>query len=139
MIVPLLDLVTTDGKPAPWKEIWQRKNLLLLLGEAGCEECLSVLEGWIPRLQEEEAAAVAIFPVPPERTPEGAVYLLDPEGRMAAFLGVPQGTAVAADRYFAVQAVESIHALGAKSVTEDTLSWIDLAERVCDECGAPVW
>jgi hypothetical protein len=139
MIVPLLDLRTPDGAPAPWKDIWQKRNLLMLLADPGCATCQQVLEGWIPHLDEERATAVAIYPEPPDDAPEGAIVLIDPEERMASYLGVPRGTAVAADRYFSIQASRQIHEQGADEVASDTLGWIDLAERRCDECGAPTW
>jgi hypothetical protein len=139
MLVPLLDLRTLDGAPAPWKDLWQKKNLLLLIAHEDCEECPRVLERWLPHLQQEEAAAVAIYASPPDRPIEGVISLLDPEGKMAKALGVPSGTAVAADRYFSVQAREPVHELGAEAASEDTLAWIDLAERRCDECGVPIW
>lgn len=139
MLVPLLELQTLDGAPAPWNEIWQRKNLLLLIAHEDCEECPRVLSRWLPHLEEQEAVAVAIYPSPPADPPEGVISLLDPEGRMAKALGVPPGTAVAADRYFSVQALEPVHELGVEAVSEDTMAWIDLAERRCDECGVPIW
>lgn len=140
MIVPLLDLRTADGAPAPWKDIWQKRNLLLLLADSDCGACKRVLEDWIPHLEEERATAVAIYPeAPPDDLPEEAIVLIDPEGRMASYLDVPLGTAVAADRYFSVQATRPIHERDPDEVATDTLDWIDLAERRCDECGAPVW
>lgn len=141
MQVPLLDLRTVDGAPAPWNDIWQKRNLLLLLADRDCESCNRVLERWLPHLSAQHATAVAIYRERPERVPEGVIGLLDPEGRMAAALKVPEdtATAVAADRYFSVQAIEPVHELGAREVAKDTVEWIDLAERRCDECGAPVW
>jgi len=139
MQIPQLDLRRPDGGPARWSEFWQRKNLLLLVGHGECEECRRVLERWLPRLEEEEAVAVAAQPSAPEEPIEGVVYLLDPEERMAGALGVAPGTAVAADRYFAVQARLPVHKLGAEKAAREALDWIDLAERRCDECGVPTW
>ena len=141
MQVPLLDLKTVDGAPAPWNEIWQKHNLLLLIADEPCEECHRVLERWLPHLEEQHATAVAIYRERPDSIPEGVIGLLDPEGRMAKALGVPEdeAVAVAADRYFSVEAVEPVHELGARAVSKDTMAWIDLAERRCDECGVPVW
>src|SRR5690606_13973152 len=65
MIVPLLDLRTADGAPAPWRDIWQKRNLLLLLADSDCGACKRVLEDWIPHLEEERATAVAIYPEAP--------------------------------------------------------------------------
>lgn len=141
MQVPLLDLKTVDGEPAPWKQIWQRRNLLLLLTGGDCEECARVLERWKPHLEEQHATAVAIYREAPDEVPEGVIGLLDPAGRMAEELGIPAeaDTVVAADRYFSVEAIEPVHELGARTASNEALEWIDLAERRCDECGVPVW
>lgn len=139
MLVPLLELRTLDGSPAPWKAIWQRKNLLLLVAHGDCAECPQVLERWLAHLHEHDAEVVVVYAEPPATPPEGAIALLDPEGRMADALGVPPGTAVAADRYFAIKAILPVHELGPEAVSDDALDWIDLAESTCDECGVPVW
>lgn len=139
MLVPQLDLQTLDGAPAPWSEIWQKKNLLLLLAHDDCEECPRVLARWMPHLEAEEAVAVAIYTSPPEHPPEGVIALLDPEERMSKALGVSVGSAIAADRYFSIKSIQPVHELGPEAVSEDTIGWIDLAERTCDECGAPTW
>lgn len=139
MLVPLLELQTLDGKPAPWGEIWQKKNLLLLLAHEDCEECPRVLQRWLPHLEEQGAVVVAIYRSPPDAPPEGVIALLDPEGRMSKALGAPEGSAIAADRYFSVEACEPVHELGAEEASADAMAWIDLAERRCDECGVPVW
>lgn len=139
MQIPHLDLRTPEGAPAPWARLWQRKNLLLLVGHGDCDDCRRVLETWLPRLEEEEAAALAIQPAPPERPVEGVSYLVDEDGRLAEALDVSPGTVVAADRYFAVQARLPVHELGAEKAAREALDWIDLAERRCDECGVPTW
>jgi hypothetical protein len=138
--VPLLDLPTVEGGPPPWSSIWQRRNLLMLVGDDACPGCLRVLEQWSPHLGEESAAAVAVLPKKPQmEVPANVSVLLDPDFRMATALGVEPGTAVAADRYFEIQARLPVHEMGSERVARETLSWLDLAQMRCDECGAPTW
>ncbi len=142
MNVPLLDLRTPDDQPAPWAAIWQRHNLLLLIGEDDCDACRKVMSAWDamgPLLQSENAVAVAILPSDPGAIPDGVIVLLDPEMRMAKVIGAAPGTVVAADRYFEIQHREDLHECGAQEVVRKTLAWIDLAERRCDECGIGTW
>ncbi|WP_050725746.1 hypothetical protein [Vulgatibacter incomptus] len=142
MNIPLLDLKTPSGAPAPWKDLWQKRNVLLLIGDEECAPCRKVLDAWAglgDELRSEHAAALAIFPRDPGGVADGIVLLEDPDGRMAEALGARPGTIVAADRYFEIQQCESLHDRDVDEVVRDTLEWIDLAERTCDECGVSTW
>lgn len=137
MILPMLDLSTPDGGKAPWQSLWQRKNLLVLIAD-GCDGCDQVLQEWSgmkDELQSEDAAVVAVFDEDPGPLPGDPITLIDPEHRLADAVGVEPGTIVATDRYFEIQQAESLHDGNVDDIVKDTLGWIDLAERRCDECG----
>lgn len=141
MNLPMLDLSTPDGGKAPWDSLWQRKNLLLLFAD-GCDGCGDVLEAWSrmeDQLESENARVVAIFDEDPGPLPGNPIALVDPDHRLADAIGVSSGTIVATDRYFEIKQAESLHDGNAEEVVQDTLGWIDLAERTCDECGVGTW
>ncbi|HWV38832.1 MAG TPA: hypothetical protein VN033_10200 [Vulgatibacter sp.] len=141
MNLPMLDLTTPDGEKAPWDSLWQRKNLLVLVAD-GCPGCDEVLEMWSEmedEIRAEDAEVVAVFDEDPGPLPGDPITLLDPDHRLADAIGVRPGTIVATDRYFEIQQAEPIPDGDVEGVVEDTLAWIDLAERRCDECGVDTW
>ena len=142
MNLPMLDLQTREGEPVSWGDLWQRRNVLLLLAHPECPVCRRVLAAWseqAPALQAENAVALAAFPAPPADVPEGIRVIVDPGDRLARHLGVGPGSVIAADRFFAVLGSGDAHAAGAEEAARDALDWIRLAERKCDECGVPTW
>lgn len=142
MNVPLLDLQATDGSPASLHDLWQRKNLLLLFAEDGCERCDRLLADWqehAEALRAENAEAVAVYAKPPSSPPPGTRVLIDPTGRFAREVGAGPGVALAADRFFHVRDREDIHQLNPERAAAETLDWIRLAERECPECGVGTW
>lgn len=142
MNLPMLELRTPDGAPFSWAGLWQRHNLLLLFGHPGCERCLRVLATWASRpeaLEAENAVALAVYPADPGEVPAGVRVLLNPEGRLAGRLGAAAGTMVATDRFFEILAMGDVHGQPPEAIARDGLDWVRLAERRCDECGAPTW
>ena len=142
MNLPMLDLQTREGAPFPWPEVWQRQNLLVLFAHPSCEPCRKVLVDWNERATElaaENTRPLAIFTGEPAEAPPGITILLDPDERLAGQLGVSQGTALAADRFFEILAREDVHGLGADAAASDSIDWVRLAERRCDECGVGTW
>lgn len=142
MNLPQLELRKADGAPAPWPELWQRQNLLLLIAHPDCETCRRVLRDWSRQREELEAEntrPLVVFAEDPGPLDGGVEVILDPDGRLCDRLGVEPGTALAVDRYFEIRATEDVHAVGADESATDTLDWVKLAERECPECGVPTW
>lgn len=141
MILPMLDLQTPEGALFPWQEHWQKHNVLALITHPDCTACRRVLEAWsrrAPELAAENVVALAIGPAPLEAPPP-IHPIADPQGRLAARLGVEPGAIVAADRFFEILQVGDAHAGDPADAARDALDWIRLAERKCDECGVPTW
>jgi hypothetical protein len=71
--------------------------------------------------------------------------LRDPEGtvarKLAESLGRVPGTTVlaAADRFGEFYRVMDVHDRLTAKVLGEVLEWLDLAQRQCGECSAPLW
>ncbi|WP_373045781.1 hypothetical protein [Vulgatibacter sp.] len=142
MNLPMLQLRNRDGSPFSWPELWQRRNVLVLVAHGSCASCRRVLADWEEQadvLAAENTTPIAIFEEDPGETPPGVRVLVDPQRRFASQLGIPSGTVLAADRFFEVLEQEDVHAMGADEAASDSIEWVRLAERQCPECGVGTW
>ncbi len=142
MMLPMLDLRTRSGEPLSWLPLWQRHNLLVLVADRDCEECLRVLDDWDEQaavLKAENTVPIAIFEEDPGSFP-GVIVIGDPERRFAETVGVGSGTVLAVDRFFEVLDQEDVHGRrGPDFAACDAIGWVKLAERTCPECGVGTW
>jgi hypothetical protein len=121
--------------------------MLVALQHPGCDIChalhrmlMARAPGW--RSQEIEVFSVVPPGRPGEPLPPGA--LQDSEGRvsqeLAQALGASPGAAVlaVANRFGMLYAVLDIHGGPTEAVLHEALEWMDLAQRQCGECFAPL-
>jgi len=145
--VPLFQLPAPDGPPRGTLDAWQRREMLVALMHPGCDIChalhrmlMSRAPGW--RQQEIDVFSVVPPGRPGEPLPPGA--LQDSEGRvsreLAQELGASPGAAVlaVANRFGMLYAVLDIHGGPTEAVLREALEWLDLAQRQCGECSAPL-
>lgn len=142
MNLPMLDLRTAEGADFSWRDLWQKRNVLVLLAHPDCAPCVRVLDDWgqqEAQLLAENTVPIVVYDAQPDRLPEGVIALVDPEGRLARAVGASPGTVLAVDRFFEILAREDLHDFGPDEAARDALDWVRLAERKCDECGIPTW
>lgn len=142
MNLPMLnDVRTADGNPAPWGDLFQKKNSLLLFAtsdDPACDRAVEALAKAVPDLDEEEAVGVVIYDRNPGQAPDGLLCLVDSHGNLAQAVGAKPGRLVAVDRFFEVLKAVDVGNDPAAAVDE-AIGWIDLEEISCPECGAPTW
>lgn len=145
--VPLFQLPVPGGQPRGTLDAWQRRDMLVALLHPGCDICHAlhrVLQARAPRWQQEEIEVFSVVPPgqPGEPLPPGA--LGDSEGRvsreLAQALGAAPGEArlAVANRFGMLYAVLDIHGVPTEAVLHEALEWMDLAQRQCGECFAPL-
>jgi len=146
--IPLFLLEAEDGTAHGTREAWQRREMLVALLHANCEGCQALhreLQARVPGWHREE---VALFTVmmpgrPGEPLLPGA--LKDTEGtvawKLAEAYGRVPGTATlaVANRFGELYGVVDVHGRLTAEVLTEALEWLDLAQRQCGECSAPLW
>jgi hypothetical protein len=145
--VPLFQLSVPEGPPRGTLDAWQRREMLVALLHPGCDICHALhrmLMDRAPGWRQQEVDAFSVVPPgwPGEPLPPGA--LQDSEGRvsreLAQELGASPGAAVlaVANRFGMLYAVLDIHGGPTQVVLREALEWLDLAQRQCGECFAPL-
>ncbi|WP_309891636.1 hypothetical protein [Archangium sp.] len=146
--IPLFLLEAEDGTAHGTREAWQRREMLVALLHANCEGCQALhreLQARGPGWNREE---VALFTVmmpgrPGEPLLPGA--LKDTEGTVAWKLAEAYGrvlgtaTLAVANRFGELYGVVEVHGRPTAEVLAEALEWLDLAQRQCGECSAPLW
>lgn len=146
--IPLFHLPAEDGQRRGTRDAWQRREMLVALLHSNCEECqglhrelLARAPGW--RREEVEAFSVGMPGRPGEPLLPGS--LRDAEGavsaRVAEACGHEPGTALlaVANRFGELYAGVRVHGRPTAQVLAEALEWLDLAQRQCGECSAPLW
>jgi hypothetical protein len=145
--VPLFQLPVPEGAPRGTRDAWQRRDMLVALLHPGCDICHALhrlLMARAPGWRQEELEVFSVVPPgrPGEPLPPGA--LQDPEGgvsrELAQALGASPGAAVlgVANRFGLLYAALDIHGGPTEAVLREALEWVDLAQRQCGECFAPL-
>ncbi|HLL03303.1 MAG TPA: hypothetical protein VK539_22160 [Myxococcaceae bacterium] len=145
--VPLFQLPVPEGPPRGTRDAWQRRDMLVALLHPGCDICHALhrqLMARAPGWRQEELEVFCVVPPgrPGEPLPPGA--LQDSEGRvsreLAHALGASPGAAVlaVANRFGLLYAALDIHGGPTEAVLHEALEWVDLAQRQCGECFAPL-
>jgi hypothetical protein len=145
--VPLFQLPVPGGHPRGTLDAWQRHDMLVALLHPGCDICQALhrtLQVRAPRWSQEEIDVVSVVPRgrPGELLPPGA--LEDVEGRISRELAEALGASplesrlAVANRFGMLYAVLDIHGGPTEAVLYEALEWMDLAQRQCGECFAPL-
>jgi hypothetical protein len=146
--IPLFLLEAEDGTRHGTREAWQRREMLVALLHANCDGCQALhreLQARAPGWHREEVALIAVMMPgrPGEPLLPGA--LKDPEGTVAwklaeTFGRVPGAATLAvANRFGELYGVVDVHGRPTEEVLAEALEWLDLAQRQCGECSAPLW
>jgi hypothetical protein len=145
--VPLFQLPVPGGSPRGTLDAWQRRDMLVALLHPGCDICHALHRSLLaraPQLRQEEIELLSVVPSgqPGEPLPPGT--LEDAEGRvsreLAQALGASPGSARlgVANRFGKLYAALDIHGGATDAVLREALEWMDLAQRQCGECFAPL-
>jgi hypothetical protein len=136
------DVRTAQGGPAPWPELFQRKNLLVLFareGDLACDRAIEGLEATAPTLDEEHAVPIVVYDRMPSQSPEGLTVLVDPERHLAGRLGANDGQLLVVDKFFEVLKSLDVHRIPPEHAVPEAIGWLDLSEMSCPECGVGTW
>ncbi|WP_224244956.1 thioredoxin domain-containing protein [Hyalangium gracile] len=145
--VPLFQLPVPGGQPRGTLDAWQRREMLVALLHPGCDICQALHRSLMeraPRLRQEEVDVFSIVPSGQQGEPLPPGALGDAEGRisreLAQAIGAAPGEArlAVANRFGMLYATVNIHSGPTKAVLQDALEWLDLAQRQCGECFAPL-
>jgi hypothetical protein len=142
--VPLFELAAENGRPRGTLAAWQRRDMLVALLHPGCDVCQALhraLQERAPGLRTQEAEVMTVVPQgrAGEQVPPGA--LVDAEGRASRALSDVfggEGRLGVANRFGRLYTVVDIHAGATQRVLDEALEWLDLAQRQCGECQAPL-
>jgi hypothetical protein len=140
--VPLFELKAEDGRPSGTLAAWQRRDMLVALLHPGCDVCHALhrsLQEHAPGLRTQEAEVMTVVPQGRDPAPPGA--LVDAEGRASRALAEAfggEGRLGVASRFGGLYAVVDIHSGATRRVLDEALEWLDLAQRQCGECQAPL-
>ncbi len=136
------DARTTSGQPAPWGDLWQKRNSLVFFareGDEASDRTVEALQRAVPDLASENAVPIVVFPKKPARAPEGLLVLVDPDHRLAKRLNAGPGRLLAVDRFFEVLRGLDVDAANPEPAIDEAIGWIDLAQISCPECGVATW
>jgi hypothetical protein len=145
--IPLFQLPAPGGRALGTLDAWQRHDMLVALLHPGCDVCQALHRALLARAPEWRREEMEVFSVVPpgrpgEPVPPGA--LEDTEGRvsgeLARALGAAPGAArlAVANRFGKLYAAVDIHSGPTEAVLREALEWMDLAQRQCGECFAPL-
>ncbi|NMO22129.1 hypothetical protein HPC49_36155 [Pyxidicoccus fallax] len=142
--VPLFRLEAEGGGPRGTLDAWQRRDMLVALLHPGCDVCQAlhrILQERAPGLRTGEAEVMAVVPqgAAGVQVPPGA--LVDVEGRVSRSLAEAfggEGRLGIASRFGGLYAAVDIHSGPTQRVLDEALEWLDLAQRQCGECQAPL-
>jgi hypothetical protein len=146
--IPLFQLEAEDGHPHGTREAWQRRDMLVALLHANCDACQGLhreLRARAPAWRQEEVEAFTVMMPGQSGEPLLPGALKDPEGtvtwKLAESFGRVPGTAVlaVASRFGELYRVLDVHGRPTAQVLGEALEWLDLAQRQCGECSAPLW
>jgi hypothetical protein len=146
--IPLFLLEAEDGTAHGTREAWQRREMLVALLHANCDGCQALhreLQARVPGWHREEVALFTVMM--PGRSGEPLLpgALEDTEGtvawKLAEAYGRVPGTATlaVANRFGELYGVVDVHGRPTAEVLTEALEWLDLAQRQCGECSAPLW
>jgi hypothetical protein len=141
--IPLFQLEAEDGHRRGTRDAWQRREMLVALLHANCEACQRLHRELLAHRDEVEVFTVMIPGRAGEPVLPGA--LRDSEGtvtrKLAETLGSVPGTAtlVVANRFGELYGHVAVHGRPTSEVLAEALEWLDLAQRQCGECFAPLW
>jgi hypothetical protein len=146
--IPLFQLEAEDGPPRGTRDAWQRREMVVALLHANCDACQRLHRELRARAPEWHRDEVELFTVmmpgrPGEPLLPGA--LRDPEGtvtwRLAETFGCVPGTAMlaVASRFGELYGRVAVHGQPPSEVLAEALEGLDLAQRQCGECSAPLW
>ena len=147
--IPLFQLATEDGHERGTRKAWQRREMVVALLHANCEDCQRLhaeLEALAPGWHQEEVEAFTVMmPGQPGEPVLPGALKDDEQGTVTwklseCFARVP-GTAVVAvaNRFGELYGVVDVHGQPTAQVLAEALEWLDLAQRQCGECSAPLW
>lgn len=147
--IPLFELKAEDGQLHGTREAWQRRDMLVTVLHANCDACQGLhreLRARAPALHREEVEVLTVMmPGPPGAPPLPGALRDDEAGTVTwklaeCFERVP-GTAVlaVANRFGELYGVVDVHGRPTARVLGEALEWLDLAQRQCGECSAPLW
>ncbi|MCP3142622.1 thioredoxin domain-containing protein [Pyxidicoccus xibeiensis] len=142
--VPLFRLEAASGPPRGTLDAWQRRDMLVALLHPGCDVCQALhraLQERAPGLRKEEAEVMTVVPPGREGVPVPPGALVDVEGRVSYALAEVfggQGRLGVASRFGGLYAAVDLHSGTPQRVLDEALAWLDLAQRQCGECQAPL-
>jgi hypothetical protein len=147
--IPLFQLPTEDGSRRGTRDAWQRREMVVALLHANCEACQGLHRELLARAPEWHRDEVELFtvmmPGRPGEPPLPGALRDDAEGtvtwRLAEAFGRVPGTATVAvaNRFGELYGLVDVHGRPAAQVLAEALEWVDLAQRQCGECSAPLW
>ena len=120
------DARTTSGQPAPWGDLWQKRNSLVFFareGDEASDRTVAALQRAVPDLASENAVPI----------------LVDPDHRLAKRLNAGPGRLLAVDRFFEVLRGLDVDAANPEPAIDEAIGWIDLTQISCPECGVATW
>ncbi len=142
--VPLFDLTAEDGRPRGTLAAWQRRDMLVALLHPGCDVCHALhraLQERASELRTQETEVMTVVPPGRAAEPFPPGTLVDVEGRASRALAEAfggEGLLGVANRFGRLYAVVDIHSGATRRVLDEALEWLDLAQRQCGECQAPL-
>ena len=142
--IPLFRLEAAEGSPRGTLDAWQRRDMLVALLHPGCDVCQAlhrVLQERAPRLRTEEAEVMVVVPQRGAGVPVPPDALVDVEGRVSRSLAEVfggEGRLGIASRFGGLYAAVDIHSGSTQRVLDEALEWLDLVQRQCGECQAPL-
>lgn len=143
MNLPMSDHVrTAGGGPAPWPELFQHKNLIVLFaaeGDPASDRAIAALASEARHLDDDHAVPVVVYERLAGPAPDGLLVLVDPERHLADRLGARPGRLLAVDKFFEVLKSLDLGAADPDAAVREAIGWLDLSEMSCPECGVPTW
>ncbi|HEX8439978.1 hypothetical protein [Archangium sp.] len=146
--IPLFQLEAEEGPRRGTRDAWQRREMLVALLHANCDACQGLhreLLAHVPAWHRDEVALFTVMMPGRGGEPPLPGALRDPEGavtwRLAEAFGCVPGTAMlaVASRFGELYGRVAVHGRRPCEVLAEALEGLDLAQRQCGECSAPLW